>query len=163
MDGGMLFEEDRKLTFYYDAAGTSEALSVIHGMLKGCVHETVSIYNEFLIDIYLMLDFPKSRHIAIDWDNTISADQEFFIRLIQQFQAAGYSPFICTLRAPDRENLKEIIEVLEELTIPIYLTDGMPKRKFMKDLGVKVHLWIDDFYPGICGDSCKMLARNNIE
>lgn len=110
-----------------------------------------------------MLDHAKSRHIAIDWDNTISADQEFFKRLIQQFQTAGYSPFICTLRAPDRENLKEIIEVLEELTIPIYLTDGMPKRKFMKDLGVKVHLWIDDFYPGICGDSCKMLSRNNIK
>jgi len=163
MGGEMLFEEDRKLTFYYDAAGKSEALSVIHGMLEGCVHETVSIYNEFLIDIYLMLDFPKSHHIAIDWDNTISADQEFFKQLIRNFQQAGYSPFICTLRAPDRENLREIIEVLEELTIPIYLTDGMPKRKFMKDLGVKVHLWIDDFYPGICGDSCKMLSRNNIE
>ncbi len=158
----MLFEEDRKLTFYFDPASQSEAVNVIHTLLENCVHEVVEFYNEFLIDIYLMLDNRKSKYIAIDWDNTISADQEFFKRLIQQFQQAGFSPFICTLRAPDRENLKEIIEVLEELTIPIYLTDGQPKRKFMKNLGVKVHLWIDDFYPGICGDSCKMLSRNNI-
>ncbi len=160
----MLFEEDRKLTFYYDAPVDSGAMGVIYGMMDmdGCVHELVEFYDEFLIDIYLMLDHRKSKHIAVDWDNTISADQEFFKCLIQQFQSAGYSPFICTLRAPDRENLREIIGVLEELTIPIYLTDGKPKRKFMKDLGVKVHLWIDDFYPGICGDSCKMLGRNNI-
>lgn len=32
--------------------------------------------------------------------------------------------------------------------IPIYLTDGKPKRKYMKKLGVKVHIWIDDFYRG---------------
>lgn len=158
----MLFEEDRKLTFYYDAPENSGAMSVIHAMLDGCVHDLVEFYDEFLIDIYLMLDNRKSKHIAVDWDNTISADQEFFKQLIQEFQDAGYSPFICTLRAPDRENLKEIIGVLEALTIPIYLTDGKPKRKFMKDLGVKVHLWIDDFYPGVCGDSCKMLGRNNI-
>lgn len=158
----MLFEEDRKLTFFYDASQDSGAMGVIHAMLEGCVHELVEFYDEFLIDIYLMHDKRKSKYIAIDWDNTISADQEFFKLLIQKFQSAGYSPFICTLRAPDRENLREIIGVLEELTIPIYLTDGKPKRKFMKGLGVKVHLWIDDFYPGICGDSCKMLGRNNI-
>lgn len=158
----MLFEEDRKLIFYYDAPEDSDAMGVIHSMLDDCVHELVDFYDEFLIDIYLMLDNRKSKYIAIDWDNTIGADQAFFKRLIHQFRGAGYSPFICTLREPERENLKEIIGVLEELMIPIYLTDGKPKRKFMKKLGVKVHLWIDDFYPGICGDSCKMLGRNNI-
>jgi len=111
----------------------------------------------------MLIDKQKSNYIAIDWDNTISADQDFFIALIKKYKAAGYIPFVCTLRAPDRENIKEIRTVLEEANIAIYLTNGKPKRKYMKSLGIKVHLWIDDFYPGICGDSCKILARNNIE
>jgi hypothetical protein len=156
-------DEDDQLTFFYGGNPQVEVFQLIAKNLKKEEHPLVEFYNEFLIDIYMLLDRPKSKHIAIDWDNTISADKSFFLQLIKKLQKAGYSPFVCTLRAPDKENIKEIKDILEETKIAIYLTDGKPKRKYMKKLGVKVHLWIDDFYPGICGDACKMLGRNNIE
>ena len=156
-------DEDDKLTFFYSGDIEQETFKLIESELEVEEHYLVEFYNEFLIDIYMLLDNKKSNYIAIDWDNTISADQDFFIALIIKLKNAGYIPFVCTLRAPDKENIKEIRGILEETDIAIYLTDGRPKRKYMKSLGIKVHLWIDDFYPGICGDSCKILAMNNIE
>jgi len=156
-------DEDDQLTFFYCGDKEAESYQLVKKEISKHEHKLVDVYNEFLIDIYLILDKPKSKNIAIDWDNTISADRDYFIHLIKQFQAMGYTPFVCTLRAPDKENIKEIRDILEETNIAIYLTNGKPKRKYMKKLGIKVNLWIDDFYPGICGDSCKILARNNIE
>jgi len=156
-------DEDDKLTFFYSGDQDLEIFKLLEKNLEDQEHYVVEFYNEFLIDIYMLLDNLKTKHIAIDWDNTISADKDFFLQLIKKFQQAGYTPFVCTLRAPDRENIQEIREILEETNIAIYLTDGKPKRKYMKKIGIKVHLWIDDFYPGICRDTCKMLVRNNIE
>jgi len=156
-------DADDKLTFFYCGNPDVEAFEIIKTNLAEQEHDLVDAYNEFLIDVYLLLDKSKSKYIAIDWDNTISADQDYFLQLIKKFQQAGYTPFVCTLRAPDRENIQEIRKVLEETNIAIYLTDGKPKRKYMRKLGVKVHLWIDDFYPGISDESCKIFERNNIE
>lgn len=156
-------DEDDKLTFFYSGNSEIELFKLIKKNLDEQEHYLVEFYNEFLIDVYMLLDKKKSKHIAIDWDNTISADQEFFLQLIHKLKEAGYIPFVCTLRAADKESMMEIRSVLEETDITIYFTDGKPKRKYMRKLGIKVHLWIDDFYPGICGDSCKILAKNNIE
>ena len=156
-------DADDQLTFFYCGDLQQKVFKLIEKTLDDEDHLLINFYNEFVIDIYMLLDRPKSKYVAIDWDNTISADMGFFLLLIKKLQQAGFTPFVCTLRAPDDENIKEIKDVLEETNIAIYLTDGKPKRKYMKELGVKVHLWIDDFYPGICGDDCKMLGRNNIE
>jgi len=156
-------DPDDKLMFYYMGPSGARVVSIVEQSIGERGHGLVDYYDEFLIDVYLMLDKVKSKYVAIDWDNTISADQGYFRRLIKTLQEAGYSPFVCTLRAPDKDNIKEIVGVLEEAEIPIYLTDGRPKRKYMKGLGVKVHLWIDDFYPAICGDACRLLIRNNIK
>ena len=155
--------DDDRLIFFYSGNPKEEIFQLMESALEEREHYLVEFYNEFLIDVYMLLDKRKSRHIAIDWDNTISADKFFFKSLIAKLQAANYKPFVCTLRAPGKENIEEICGVLEDANIPIYLTNGKPKRKYMKSLGVRVHLWIDDFYPGICGDSCNILARNNID
>lgn len=155
-------DQDDKLTFFYQGKTVVKAFEFIKDKILIEEHELVDFYNEFLIDIYVLLDKSNSKFIAIDWDNTISADKDFFLMLIIKLKEAGYTPFVCTLRAPDSDNIKEIKGLLEETNIAIYLTDGKPKRKYMKKLGIKVHLWIDDFYPGICGDSCNLLARNKI-
>ncbi len=156
-------DADDKLTFFYCGNPDVEIFKLLKTNLTEQEHDLTDFYNEFVIDIYLLLDKLKSKYIAIDWDNTISADHDFFLQLIKKLQQAGFIPFVCTLRAPDKENIQEIRQVLEETNIAIYLTDGRPKRKYMRKLGVKVHLWIDDFYPGISDESCKIFARNNIE
>lgn len=158
-----MIDDDDRLTFFYGGNPKEKVFKLIEKALGDRDHYSVGFYNEFLIDVYMLLDKRDSKHIAIDWDNTISADKTFFKALITILQDANYKPFVCTLRAPDRENIEEICTILEKNNIPIYLTDGKPKRKYMKSLGVKVHLWIDDFYPGICGDSCKILIKNNID
>ncbi|MEE9325655.1 MAG: hypothetical protein V3U71_00055 [Cocleimonas sp.] len=156
-------DEDDKLTFFYGGNQDHDIFKLLRNCIKEQEHNLVDYYDEFLIDVYLLLDEPKTKYIAIDWDNTLSADRDFFLYFIQILQKAGFIPFVCTLRAPDKENIDEIKSVLEEAEIAIYLTNGKPKRKFMKKLGIKVHLWIDDFYPGICRDSAQLLAKNNID
>lgn len=156
-------DTDDRLTFYYNRDKQAAIYALIANELTKHQHYLVDFYNEFLIDVYLLLDKKKANSIAIDWDNTISADLEFFTELLNKLLSAGYEPFVCSLRAPDEENLEEIRGLLEQSHIPIYMTDGRAKRDYLKKLGIKVHLWIDDFYPGICGDSCKLLTRNNIE
>lgn len=156
-------DPDDKLTFYYRGASGTRVVDIVKESIRERGHDLVEVYDEFLIDVYLMLDKSRSTHIAIDWDNTISADQGYFRQLILKLQKEGYSPFVCTLRAPDKENIEEIVAVLEEAEIPIYLTNGKPKRKYLKKLGLRVHLWIDDFYPAVCGDACRLLKRNNIK
>ncbi len=155
--------EEERLTFYYNGNQEFEAFKILQTALDERGYHLVKFYNEFLIDIYTLLDNPESKHIAIDWDNTISADQAFFKHLIKNLQSAGYKPFVCTLRAPDKENVEEIRLILENSNVSIYLTDGSPKRDYMKELGIDVHLWIDDFYPGVCRETCSLLTRNNIE
>ncbi|MCK5896916.1 MAG: hypothetical protein KAG20_08925, partial [Cocleimonas sp.] len=100
---------ENQLTFYYNK-NLKEVPS--YQLLKSALSKRgaylVDFYNEFLIDIYVLLDNLTSKYIAIDWDNTVSADQSFFLSLIQLLQQKGYTPFICTLRAPNRENIIEI-------------------------------------------------------
>jgi hypothetical protein len=159
----MQITEDQ-LTFYYNR--NLKKVPSYH-LLKSAVSKRgaflVDFYNEFLIDIYVLLDNLTSKYIAIDWDNTVSADRTFFLNLINILQEKGYTPFICTLRAPDRENIIEISAILDAQNISIYLTDGRSKRDYMKSMGIDVHLWIDDFYPSICREVCPLLTKNGIE
>lgn len=155
---------EEKLTFYYNGNNKKvPSYHLIEAALAARGDYLIEFYNEFVIDIYILLDNPESKYIAIDWDNTVSADQVFFLDLIKQFQNAGYIPFICTLRSPDRENIIEIRSLLEKINIAIYLTDGCDKYLYMKNLGINVHLWIDDFYPGICRETCSLLTKNGIK
>ena len=158
-----IIDADGKLTFYYQGSPKASGFQIIKSLLENRGHDLIDHYDEFLIDIYVLLDNKKSKHIAIDWDNTIGADPEFFKKMILRFQESGYEPCICSLRQPDKESWTEITDFLESTSIPIYMTDGQPKRRYLKKLGLKVNLWIDDFYPGISRHSSKLFTKNNIE
>ena len=152
-----------QLTYYYSGSRMARSIKIIEAIIQKNGYKFADYYNEFLIDIYLLLDEPESKHIAIDWDNTISSDQDFYKEIIQAYMDGGYKPFICTLRAPDKDNIDELRGFLENVDVDIYLTNGKPKRKYMKKKGVKVHLWIDDFYPGIAPSDSKIFKRNKID
>jgi hypothetical protein len=158
-----IIDTDDKLTFYYQGSHKASGLQIIKSLLENRGHDLVDYYDEFLVDIYILHDNKKSKYIAIDWDNTIGADPEFFKQMIVRFKESGYEPCICSLRQPDKESWTEITDFLESTSIPIYLTDGRSKRRYLKKLGLKIHLWIDDFYPGISRDSSKLFTNNNIE
>lgn len=151
-------------TLYYNNHLDAPAYKVLKAQVATRKdYHIIHNYNEFAIDVYLLLDDENSKTIAFDWDNTVGADVEFFSGLMDAFLRNGFKPVICSLRGPEQENYDEMITKLNRTDIEIHLTDGISKLKFMKQQGGHVNLWIDDFYPGICRHANPLLTRNKIE
>ncbi len=123
-------------------------------------YEFTSVFNEFAIDFYLLSDDPNSRVIAIDFDNTITADVTFYCQLIRQLQQQHWQPIVCTVRDDSMENVQEIRQRLADCELPIYATSGQYKREYLQQQGITVGLWIDDMFPCVSA-CCSELLRNN--
>lgn len=78
--------------------------------------------------------------IAIDYDNTITADPEYWLRYIEHTIKSGHQPIIVSCRTDNRENREEIQGWLGELLVPVVLTSHRPKRY----VAGGVDVWIDD-------------------
>ncbi len=126
-------------------------------------YKIIHYYDEFAIDIYLLLGDPEAKTIAFDWDNTVGADPVFFSYLIDRFRKEGYDPVICSLRGPGEGNIEEMYQKLGRTDIEIHLTDGEPKIKYMQRHKCTVNLWIDDFFPAICKHDNPLLKQNKID
>lgn len=152
------------LIFYYHNKLPCAAFKVLETAIKEHgEHELISTFDEFRIDQYVLADSPTSRIIAIDFDNTITADVDFYLGLIEAYRSRDWEPVICTLRADEDENLLEIHDKLHHVGIRVYTTDGKKKRAFMLHQGISVGLWIDDYFPGIIQFGTSLLLRNGIE
>lgn len=152
------------LVFYYNNRLPCAAFNVLEAAIKEHgEHELTSTFDEFRVDQYVLADSTTSRIVAIDFDNTITADPDFYIALVQVYRERGWEPIICTLRDNMDDNLLEIREKLQDEGIRIYTTDGRKKRAFMLHQGISVGLWIDDYFPGIIQFGSPLLLRNGIE
>ena len=145
------------LVFYYhNPEQAHPAFTVLKSAIQmNGEHRLTYEFNEFVVDAYVLADSPTSRIIAIDFDNTITADVDFYLDLIDAYRVAGWEPVVCTLRDDMDENLEEIHAKLHDSGIRIYTTDGKKKRAYMLHEGISVGLWIDDYFPAItlCGGS----------
>ena len=150
------------ITFYYQNICTSAYELLLQTIQKSDCHAITKHYNAFNIDVYALLDKPRSKIVAIDWDNTITADIGFYRELIDTYQQQGWTPIICTLRNPSVNNLAEIRHALQRDDIAIYATDGRSKQAFLKRHKINVHLWLDDYFPAICKEGCALLRQNGI-
>jgi len=81
--------------------------------------------------------------IAIDYDDTFSADPEMWILVIQTWKDYGYQVICVTARKPTFENRKELSDALPD-DIPLLLAYDEPKRQFAEKQGFKVDIWVDD-------------------
>lgn len=152
------------LIFYYCNRLPCPAFAILeHAIKQHGEHELISTFDEFRIDQYVLADSATSRVVAIDFDNTITADPEFYLGLIAAYRHHGWEPIICSLRDDLADNRMEIREKLHDDGIRIYTTDGRKKRAFMLYQGISVGLWIDDFFPGITPFGSPLLLRNGIE
>lgn len=152
------------LIFYYCNRLPCPAFAILENAIKQHgEHELTSTFDEFRIDQYVLADSATSRVVAIDFDNTITADPRFYLGLIAQYRDHGWEPIICSLRDDLADNRMEIREKLHDDGIRIYTTDGRKKRAFMLYQGISVGLWIDDFFPGITQFGSPLLLRNGIE
>ena len=86
------------------------------------------------------LGIDKPLNIALDFDDTYTADPELWDAFIQAAKSRGHTVHIVTMRnekisGPPRRALPNE---------PLHLTDLRGKCKFMKDKGIDIDIWIDD-------------------
>lgn len=152
------------LVFYYRNKSPNQAFDILHNAIQlNEQHRLTEHYDEFLVDAYVLADDESSRIIAIDFDNTITADVDFYLNLIDAYRSAGWNPVICTLRDRSECDIEEMKALLYDVPIEIYTSGGNPKQEYMLAQGICVNLWIDDFFPGICPEGCQLLLNNGID
>lgn len=82
--------------------------------------------------------------IGLDYDNTYSDDPELFEGFISAAQKRGHQVFIVTARGPEMPVPVKSCEV--------FYTDGATKAPFMREQGLDIDIWIDD-WPEIIGET----------
>ncbi|WP_308874108.1 hypothetical protein [Thiothrix subterranea] len=80
------------LVFYYHNRLPCAAFTVLETAIKEHgEHELISTFDEFRVDQYVLADSATSRIIAIDFDNTITADPDFYLALIKRYRESGWN------------------------------------------------------------------------
>lgn len=88
-------------------------------------------------------DQPRTRTIAIDWDETFTADPEMWRSIIREMEGRGHTVYIVTSRSP------YAVEECDREDVAVIATSGSPKRQTCMDLGIWIDIWIDDFPEGV--------------
>ena len=83
----------------------------------------------------------ESLLISLDFDNTFTADPDFWLTFISMCHLRGHTVVVITARRESFENRRE----LEEATgIPVYFAYDVPKKLFAEQNDLWVDIWIDD-------------------
>lgn len=81
--------------------------------------------------------------IALDYDNTFTADPEFWLEFIELVRKYNHTVICVTARSDTLSNRQEL-----HFSLPIYVEKffcgDMPKAAYMKHTNYKVDIWIDD-------------------
>lgn len=97
--------------------------------------------------------------IALDYDNTYTADREFWRSFIILCQRAGHMVFIVTHRERTRDS-NDDLQNLEHNGCPVYFTGGVAKRWWCLHWGPgSVDIWIDDKPEGVSTNSTMPLDK----
>jgi 5'(3')-deoxyribonucleotidase len=85
-------------------------------------------------------------NIAIDFDDTLTRDAALWIAFISAAKALEHRCMCVTARRDTAENIDIVDEWLREnrIELPVYFTSLGSKVEYMKKLGIKVDIWIDD-------------------
>jgi hypothetical protein len=86
---------------------------------------------------------PRKLTVAIDFDNTFSADPELFRTFVALLKARGHTPIMVTGR-PEKHGLDEAPKALAGDLMPIIFADGEWKINAARAKGYEVDIWIDD-------------------
>ncbi len=88
----------------------------------------------------------KTLTIAIDFDDTFTADPELFSQFICDAQGLGHYVVCVTARRDTDENRQHISECFAEygVDIPIIFSNLGSKLYTVEKRGLKVDIWIDD-------------------
>lgn len=86
-------------------------------------------------------------NFGLDYDGTYTNAPQVWNTFIEAAQAEGHCIFVVTMRFRS-EVTQEMYETFGAYGIPIICTgkgnDRMAKRPYCEEMGIKIHVWIDD-------------------
>lgn len=81
--------------------------------------------------------------IAIDYDDTFTADVNAWSKVIEVLQLAGHD-VVCISARRDELNQRRELEAALPKGVRVLLSYGDPKQLYATSRGVNVDIWIDD-------------------
>lgn len=87
--------------------------------------------------------------IALDYDDTFTADKTAWIRFIQLFQDYGHQIIIVTMRDGEADWHSDFKDLYDKYGISTIFCNGESKRDVTERMGVEIDVWIDDRPEGI--------------
>ena len=94
--------------------------------------------------------------IALDYDNTYTADPEFWYEFMLDAKERGHDIFIVTYR-DERYDMTDGLQFLIEDDFEVYFTRGVAKKWWMNQFAPEYHrdvcVWIDDKPEAILNNS----------
>lgn len=82
-------------------------------------------------------------NIAIDFDDTFTADPDMWKLFIRSAYENGHNVFVVTWRS-EGERFEVDLEVPANFIMAKHFTARKAKRKYMEDKGIYIDIWIDD-------------------
>lgn len=88
----------------------------------------------------------NSLTIAIDYDDTFTADPKLWSTLIRNAKDVGHKVMVVTARSETTENIDEINAWLDhwDCQMPVIFTSLASKLWAVEKRGINVDIWIDD-------------------
>lgn len=88
----------------------------------------------------------KSLNIALDFDDTFTADPVLWGNFIKSAKLRGHQVFCVTARRESEENIDTINAQFDHwgCQIPIFFCNLASKLDQMEGRGIKIDIWIDD-------------------
>ncbi|HET8687811.1 MAG TPA: HAD family hydrolase [Methanosarcina sp.] len=86
----------------------------------------------------------KPLNIGLDFDGTVTADPELWLKIVKLFRDRGHKVYVVTYRYPHPEKNKDM-DFLRGHVDNIFFTSYTQKRKHMSvSEGIYIDIWIDD-------------------
>lgn len=101
-------------------------------------------------------------NIALDYDGTYTSDPSLWLRFVLDAQASGHTVHVVTMRYPSEVvgGKSPMDPRLNALGCRIIPTGRKAKRKHCAELGVEIHIWIDDFPQAVDMDAAQIWPDN---
>lgn len=98
--------------------------------------------------------------IAIDFDQTYTADRDTWDKVLDIFTEAGHTVYCVTCRESwDTGGKERGIARIKKRVAKVFFTDGQAKIEYMEKEGYHVDIWIDDCPATVTGGG-KVMYRS---
>lgn len=96
------------------------------------------------IDPWARTDFmmAEPKVVAVDFDETISDNEDGWLKVLALLEKIGYHVVICTWRFPTTH--PEDLQFLVDKGYAVFYTSLQAKQEYMAAQGINVDIWIDD-------------------